>query len=188
MLQERTGNKKDSTVMDFILIAVIILVIVYIKKIFALCMTFPSPWNAIAQAAVFIAFVAGCYLFYTKRITDLRYSVVYHQPEEGEKNIFGDEKEYPWPVGTVLFERMIANKGKLIFTIEPAELVALLEPGETYGEKISAFRTERLSGAGKRKSHTLIYKKKNKLYAAFFSPTDEFAGHVRDAVAANAAR
>jgi hypothetical protein len=188
MLQERTANKKDDSTKDLILIVLIVLVFVFIKRIFTFLAGLPMPWNTIGQGALFIGLIAGCYLFFTKRISDFRYSVIYHQPGEGETNIFGDEQKYPWPEGTVLFERMVANKGRLLVTVEPSELVALVEPGETYEEKTTAFRTEHFSGKAWRKSHTLIYRRKNKLYATLFSPSQEMAAHIRNAIDANAAR
>ncbi len=188
MLQERTGNQKDDSTMDLALIVLIVLLIVFIKRIFAFFTALPMPWSTVGQVALFAGLIVGCYLFFTKRVSDYRYSVIYRQPEEGETNIFGDEKKYPWPEGTVLFERMIANKGRLLVAVEPTELVALMEPGETHPEKVTALCTEHLSGKAKRKSHTLIYRRKNKLYAVRFSPTQKMVGHIRSALAANDAR
>ncbi len=188
MLQERSDGGKDSARLDLLIIVVFVLLIVFIKRIAAFIKALPEPWNVVLQAALFLVLVALCYFLYAKRIRDYRYSIVYHQPGEGEENIFGEEKPYPWKEGTVLFERMIANKGRFVGKIEPAELVALLAPGEEYAEKIGFSRTESFSGKSARKSFSLVYRRRNKLFAVRFSPSEEMAARVREAIAANAAQ
>ncbi len=186
MLQERTGGRKDDSKLDFIYLVLLVVIIVFIRRILDFFAALPSPWNSIVQGLLFIGLIVMCYLFYAKRLCDYRYSIVYHQPAEGEENIFGEQKQYPWAEGTVLFERMVGSKGKLIEEVKPGELVALLEPGEAYIEKIGAFRLDRLATARARKCHTLIYRRKDKLYAARFTPSGEMARRIREAAAKGA--
>lgn len=179
MLQFRTGNDRDSMKRDFVIVVLLLAIMIFLRKILDLCSALANPWNMIAQGIVFAVIIALVYVVYRSRITDYRYTVIYHQPAEGEENAFGKMQPYPWDEGTVLIERMVANKGKLLETVKPEEFEALLAPEEEFSEKISFTRSENLSSKSKKKSYTLVYRRAGKLGAVYFLPSEEMAGYIK---------
>lgn len=65
---------------------------------------------------------------YKRRICAFRYTVIFQPAPEGQLDKFGNQLVWPWPIGTVLFERMVGGKGKIAQEIAPSELVALVKP------------------------------------------------------------
>lgn len=188
MHQERTGRKSESAGVDFVILIALVLAFVFARRIFDFFATFRAPWDAIAKAFLFLLICGACYYYYRARLCDFRYSIIYRQIKPGELNIFGEDKPYPWEEGTVLFERTTGKKGKFLLAVKPAQLEALLEPGEAFGEKISFLNTERYSELLARRSHTLVYRENGKLGAVRFSPTEQMVGLIREAIAAKAAQ
>lgn len=179
MFQDRTGNDKGSMWKDFVIVVLLLAMMIFLRKMLDACATLPNPWNVIAQGVVFAVLIVLCYFIYRSRITDYRYTVIYHQPAEGEENAFGKTQPYPWDEGTVLVERMVANKGRILEMIKPDEYTALLAPGEEYTDKIPFARCENLSPKSKKKSYTLVYRRDGKLGAVYFLPSDEMVNHIK---------
>lgn len=182
MYQQLSDNKKDSSTLDFILIVGLIIVAFFLRRIIDAVAALPAPYSGIGQGAVIIGIIVLCYLVYTRRVSTFRYSIVYQQPKEGEENIFGKEAPYPWPEGTVLFERMVANKGKLQETVTPDELVALVEPGEKYSSPIGFFNMNSFTGKDKKSAHLLVYRRKGRLWAARIHPDETMVSHIATAI------
>ena len=109
MYQHTNDNQKFTSVLDIILVIIILAVIVFIKKI----TTFFSsiPYGGLMNLAIFIGIVVFCLYVYKRRLCSYRYTIYYRQPE-GEDE-FGQPLTNPYPLGTMLFERMTANKGKI---------------------------------------------------------------------------
>lgn len=189
MYQQSCENKKGSSTVDVILIIALIAVIILIRRLVDLAATLPNPFNYIGQAAIVIVAVALCYLLYTRRITHFRYSIIYKQVGEGEENIFGQQQPYPWPEGTVLIERMVAEKGKLLEKIDPDELVELSAPGEAPKERVPSLDMNNFTGGKRDEARILVYRRRGKLCGARLSPDETMAGYIAEAVnRASAAR
>ncbi len=179
MHQEFVEGSKGSSKADFIILVVFILFIVFLRRIVDLLAALPTPFNAIGQILLLGLVVVALALVYDRRISNYRYTIVYRQPEEGEENEFGYAQPYPWPVGAILFERMVGKKGKILEKIDPEELVALLAPGEAYSEKIGFFNRSRLTCKRGKTAYTAVFRRKGRLYGILFHPTGELLGYIR---------
>lgn len=97
-------------------------------------------------------FVGICLFIYKRRICAFRYTVIFQPAPEGQLDKFGNQLVWPWPIGTVLFERMVGGKGKIAQEIAPSELVALVKldavglfSSKAMLKKPGFFNTERLT-------------------------------------------
>lgn len=185
MFQERTGAKDDPR-QDLFYVALILAFIIFAKNIFAILSSLPAPWDAAAKIASVAGLALAVWLFYRIRIVDYRYSVACRRDggEDGEQ----EEQAPAYAEGTVLFERMTANRGRLVERVEPRELVALIAPGGALPEGLASRDIMRCSALEAKKSHLLVYRREDRLRAVRFSPTQALAERVREAIAAIAAR
>lgn len=183
MYQETLESKKSSTALDLLLVVLLLLIIIFIKQISVWVSALPSPFNAICQLLVFALIIYIVYIVYAKRIRSYRYSILYDQPEEGAV----DENDiplprYPYETGSVFFERMIGEKGKMNEHVKPDELLSLLKPGEKWAssgdDAPSWLRTTKQSNKKRKTAHQLIYRRKGKIYLIYFHPTDALIGHI----------
>ncbi|HWQ57875.1 MAG TPA: hypothetical protein VN540_02555 [Clostridia bacterium] len=189
MLQERSGGAKDDPGMDLFFVILIVLLIVFAKNIVGLFRLLPAPWDTVVLVAAALFIAIFFYLFFTKRIVDYRYSLASGGDGEGEDGApEGDKPLIGTKEGTVLFERMIANKGRLVEKVEPEELVALVEPGKSYAERIGAGDVKRCSGLSAAKSHLLVYLRESRLMAVRFSPGTAMARRIREVIEAHETR
>ena len=179
MHQETVQGGKESAKVDFIIVVAFVFVILFIRQIIDLVAALPAPFNAIGQLALLAGVVVVLALVYDRRISGYRYTIVYRQIEEGEENEFGHAKPYPWPVGAILFERIVGKKGKILEKIDPEEFVALLAPGETYPERVGFLNSSRLTVKRSKTAHTALFRRKGRLYAIVFHPTEEMVGYIR---------
>lgn len=185
MFQERTGAKDDSR-QDLFYVALILALIVFAKNILTLIKLLPAPWSVVARILAVLGLALLFYLFFTRRIIDYRYTVSCCRDEQGDGEEGGRAPTYA--DGTVLFERMVANKDRLVEKVEPGEFVVLTAPGEALPEGLAARDIVRCSAKSANKSHLLVYRREDQLRAVRFSPTPAMAERVREAIAANAAR
>lgn len=141
----------------------------------ALKTRFDSPLPIYAAAAIFAGLI---YLIYKLRIVGWRYTVFYKEPEPEYDPRFDEEiihEDYPYPVGTVVIEKTVSAKGEILAVIKREELVALLEPGESFEAD-----EEAVLGPRKREvSSSIVFRREGKLYRAFFTPSDQFKELVR---------
>jgi len=98
---------------------------------------------------------------------------------------FGNKAEWPWPVGTVVIEKMVSNKGRIIDEIAPDELTAFVGPEEADAYfaahpeiRRSALQKERYCRPFGKKTSYLIYRRYGSLRAAAFRPDETFAAHL----------
>ena len=184
MYQQTNDNQKFSSVVDIILVIAVLAIIVFIKSITNFFTTsLPAPFNAICNIALLFLIVGFCLFVYKRRLCSYRYAIYYQEPEVREEDAFGDPVSWPYPLGAVTFERMTGGRGKLCEGMDPKDFVALLEPGEKYevnGEKISFFNYARLTVYSARTAHTLVFRRKGKLYGIYFHPNEDFIAHMKE--------
>lgn len=179
MHQEVSETKKGSAVIDIVLVAILVLMMVFIRTLLNLTQALPQPLNQIGTVLIFVILVGICYYIYAKRICSYRYTTIYAQPKEGELNAFGEAAPYSYDVGTVCFERMIANKGKIALMVLPEEIIALIAPDEPFPTLPARATEERCTTLPVKNAHKLIYKQKNRYYYASFTPSEKLVGYIK---------
>lgn len=179
MYQQKVQRQGNSAKLDFVLLFIFIMVVFFARQISSLAAALPAPFNIIVQIFLLGAIIAALLWVYEKRICSFRYSVVY----DPAANTDGDENAEPLPYkkGTLIFERMVADKGKIVECVTRDEIVALLKPGETYPEGIPFTRAGALSTLGAKASHTLIFRRNGKLHSLLFAPDEEFLKRMEEA-------
>lgn len=128
MYQQHLKDEKSTSLTDFLLVIVFLLLAIFMRQIVDFCASLPAPWRSISQLVLFAVFVGICLFIYKRRICAFRYTVIFQPAPEGQLDKFGNQLVWPWPIGTVLFERMVGGKGKIAQEIAPSELVALVKP------------------------------------------------------------
>lgn len=189
MYQQHLQNEKSTSLMDFLLVVVFLLLAVFMRQIVDFCAALPTPWRSISQLVLFAAFVGICLFIYKRRICSFRYTVIFEEAPEGQLDRYGNQLVWPWPVGTVLFERMVSNKGKIAEEIAPAELVALVKPNEVlpselFPKKPGFFSTERMTRCSRKTASTLVFLRNGKPGCILFHPDETLTAHIETLLAA----
>jgi len=179
MYQQTAQRRGNSAKLDFVLLFIFIMVVFFARQISSLAAALPAPLNIIVQVFLLGAIIAALLWVYEKRICSFRYSVVYDPAAnaEGEENA----EPLPYKKGTLIFERMVADKGKIVECVTRDEIVALLKPGEAYHEGIPFTRAGALSTLNAKASHTLIFRRNGKLHSLRFAPDGEFLKRMEEA-------
>lgn len=179
MYQQKAQRQGNSAKLDFVLLFIFIMVVFFARQISSLAAALPAPFNIIVQVFLLGAIIAALLWVYEKRICSFRYSVVYDPAANAE----GKENAEPLPYkkGTLIFERMVADKGKIVECVTRDEIVALLKPGEAYHEGIPFTRAGALSTLNAKASHTLIFRRNGKLHSLRFAPDEEFLKRMEEA-------
>lgn len=139
------------------------------------------PCSGLLQLLIFAAVVLLCRWLYKKRLCSYRFTVYTSEPDPNELDEFGDPRKNPFPLGALVAESMVGNKGKIIDIILPEEMTALLPPGEKAGK---ASFTGHLSVDSKKTAHTLLYTRNGKKHALSFHPGDELIKILNEILAA----
>lgn len=179
MYQESDDKLKGGKLMDTVLfIALIAFFFIAGGLATAMRAKFDTPLPLYAVAVIFAGLI---YLVYRLRIVGWRYTVFYKEPEAEYDPRFGEEimhEDYPYPVGTVVIEKTVSAKGEILAVIKREELIALLEPGANY-----AVDEEAVLGPKKKEvSSSIVFCREGRTYRAFFTPSEEFKGHVREII------
>ena len=116
------------------------------------------------------------YLIYRLRLVGYRYTVFFKEPEPVYDPRFDEmmlHEDYPYPVGTVVFERIVSAKGSVLLTVDRSDIVALTAPGgaSPAGEVL---RTIDLSCTKQAKAYSLYFKDETGLTRVLFAPDSEF--------------
>ncbi len=192
MYQQPLQNQKNSSKLDLLLFILFIGIALFMRQITDFFTALPAPWNTAGQILLFLMFIGICLFVYKRRLCSYRYTVIFAPAPEGELDPYGNPLEWPWPIGTVLFERMVSNKGNLVEEVPPAELLALLSPGqapesgllENGGKKPNYFNTTRMTRYSAKKAHTLVFRRKGKIRYIAFHPDETMCGHIETLLAA----
>lgn len=188
MYSQSAQRKGNSAKLDFVLLFIFIIVVFFARKLSTLAAALSAPYNIVVQIALLGAIVAVLLWVYEKRICSFRYTIVHGIKEDTavDKNAEGDaeneikaEREpLPYKIGTLLFERMVADKGKIVECVSREEVIELLKPGEAHaGEGIPFLRAGSLSINRPDESYTLIFKRGGKLHSLSFAPDEQFVAY-----------
>ena len=132
---------------------------------------------------VFAFFMAGVlYLFYRIRLVGYRYTVFHSEPETEYDPRFDEfitHEDYPYPVGSIVFERTVSAKGTIIEVVKKEELTAFLDAGTDYSSD-----SEIVCGpAKKEKSASVVFAREGKHYRIYFSPSEQFISYIKTILA-----
>lgn len=177
---EKRSTKGGDLLLVVALIALIVLARVMLNAIKAL------PYAGIVQLFVFASLIAVCFLVYKRRLSSYRFTVFNSTPAEGDLDEFGEQRKNPYPLGTFIAERMVGDKGRIMDIVSPAEMTALLAPGESMpdGEAARPAQTAFLSVDKRKTAHTLLYRRSGRLYSIAFHPTDELISILNEIISA----
>ena len=191
MYQQHLKDEKSTSLTDFLLVIGFLLLAIFMRQIVDFCASLPAPWRSISQLVLFAVFVGICLFIYKRRICAFRYTVIFQPAPEGQLDKFGNQLVWPWPIGTVLFERMVGGKGKIAQEIAPSELVALVKPdavglfsSKAMLKKPGFFNTERLTRFSSKTASMLVFERGGKAGYILFHPDETLTGHIEALLAA----
>ncbi len=178
MFQESVDRSHGSSKSDLILFLVLIAAFFTVG---AIVFWLENKFGSSIPRYVFIAAVlAALYLVYRLRIVGYRYTVFYEAPKPVYDARFDDmmlHEDYPYPVGTVVFERIVSAKGTVLLTVDRSEIECLLKPGET-SPGPSPDAVYNLACRKAEQAHSLFFRKDGRLVLVLFDPSEEFLGYV----------
>lgn len=177
MYQESDDRIKGSSLTDTVLVILLIAAFFIIGFVAS---ALKSGFETNLPIYIFAALCALCvYAVYRLRILGYRYTVFYEPPKEEYDPRFDDyvmdHEEYPYPVGTFVAERTVSARGTVIDTIDRSEILAVLKPGETYPE---VDETLVCCCHKKARSHSIVYKRDNRVIRMYVSPSEELLGYI----------
>lgn len=185
MYQFHLKEGKASSAADLLLVVFFVLVAVFMRPIVDALSSVPAPFGGILKIFMMLLFVGVCCFFYSFRLCSYRYTVIHAPRQDDEPDQYGNKAEWPWPVGTVVVEKMVSDKGKIIDVIAPDELTAFVRPEEAdaYFSAHSdvrrrSLRSERYCRPFGKNAAYLIYRRSGSLRAAAFRPDETFAAHL----------
>lgn len=179
MLQEICENGKKNRNKDAAMPMIPVMFMILAYSIFAKVGLQP-PWSIIAYALAFAVMAVVYYLVYRYYLSAFRYSLVYEPLASGEVDAFGDPLSYPYPVGTIVFERLAGKGSRLYETVRTSELREVVAPGqppsfEVSSRCVNAAYTPRT----KKNAYTLYYERNGRLHRTYFHPTEQFITRLR---------
>ena len=135
MFQESVDRSHGSSRSDLLLFLVLIAAFFTVGAVvFALENKFGS---SVPRYFFIAAVLAALYLVYRLRIVGYRYTIFYEAPKPVYDARFDDmmlHEDYPYPVGTVVFERIVSAKGSVLYAIDRKDIECVLKPGEERAE------------------------------------------------------
>lgn len=178
MYQQSVDRSHGSAKSDLVLFIVLIAAFFTVG---AIAVMLENHFDSRIPRYVFIVLVlAALYLVYRLRLVGYRYTVFYETPKAVYDERFGEEivhEDYPYPVGTLVFERIVSAKGTIIFTIDRKDIEAFLASGENYDEPVE--REYDLSCTKREKARRLIFRSKEGVRTALLIDSDEeFSAHL----------
>lgn len=176
MYQESDDKLRGSAGSDTFILIMLIAIFFIAGAIAAfLRAKFDSPLPMYIAGVVFAGIL---YLVYRLRLVGWRYTVFYEEPKPEYDPRFDEEiihEDYPYPVGTVVIERIVSAKGEIAAVIDSSEISAILEPGASAecGEEL-VFGPRK-----KEKSSSLLVTRDGKTTRIYFTPSERFLSYVR---------
>jgi hypothetical protein len=179
MFQESVDRSHGSSKSDLILFLILVAAFFGIGGIVLLL---ESKINSTIPRYAFIALVlAGVYLIYRYRLIGYRYTVFYEAPKPVYDARFDDmmiHEDYPYPVGTVVFERIVSAKGVILLTVDKSEIEAICKPGEEKPEAVVDGVSNNVACRKESKSYCMYYRKDGRLNKLYFDPSEQFLGYL----------
>lgn len=182
MLQEREETPRRSPIRDLILVFVLLALIILARGIMTAVRTL--PYGGALQILLFLLVILLVYGVYKKFILDYRYTLTFAEPDPADVDAFGDVRKNPYPLGSLIVERMVGDKAKLFEAVMPEEYVCLLPPAADgpvgAGEK---YKTLHLTVRSKKQAYSLYFRRSGTLYRLFFAPSAAFAAKLDGMIA-----
>ena len=179
MYQQSVDRSHGSSKSDLILFIVLVAAFFLVG---AIVLYLENRFSSTVPRYVFIGAVLAClYAVYRLRLIGYRYTAFYEEPKPVYDETLGEtiiHEDYPYPVGTLVFERIISAKGVILFSVDKADIVALFKPGEDPAEYRSL---EKLNLACRKaeQSHSLIFNKDGKRVKLYFDPDEKYLQCIR---------
>lgn len=170
------GSSKKDLMLFVLLIVVFFLlgsVMLYIENIS----------QSLIPRYVFIGCVLlALYLLYRFRLVGYRYTVFYKELDPIYEPKLDPTKpiESPYPIGTVIFERIVSAKGTILVTLSAKDIISIEPCGiNTINDQPDILNV----CVGKKRERYLLTYRKNDLQACIlFSPNEEFLIHLDEAM------
>lgn len=143
-------------------------VVLYLEKLFS---------SSIPRYVFIGIALAALYLIYRLRLVGFRYTVFYKEAEPVYDPRFDDmilHEDYKYPVGTIVFERIVSAKGAILLTVDKKDILALTAPGEAFSLDSSIAHSADYSCTKSEKAHSLYFKKDGDVCRVLFAPDAEF--------------
>jgi len=188
MLQER--NENGAAKASDIILAIGLIMLAVFSNI-ALKALAPTLGQGVGRMVAFLLFVAACGLIYKKRLSSYRYTLYYQEPEEGDGGEYNQTPEHQFSVGTLVVESMVGDKAQTVIEVAACEMQALFKPDGpssvitgNEGNKPAKIHKLSLTKGPNVKAHSLFFFQQGKCYMLYFSPSDEMARLLNEAIAA----
>lgn len=123
-----------------------------------------------------IAF-AALYLIYRMRLVGYRYTIFYKEAEPVYDPRFDDmmlHEDYQYPVGTIVFERIVSAKGAILLTIDKKDIIALASPDEAFTPDAPIAHSADYSCTKSDRAHSLYFYRNGEVCRVLFAPDSEF--------------
>lgn len=178
MYQQDQG-KKPSALIDFLL------VVALIGTMIAIGYAMNALGGVLDRTLVNILFVAivvlACLLVYNRRLSAFRYTLFYEEPEPYEDPAYGGivTPKLACPIGTLIVQKGIADKGKVLETVYLDDMEELIPPNGSstisVGEGVKV-KTLILTKGKAETAHTLVFTRDGAVYRLLFHPDEKLAG------------
>ncbi len=178
MYQQSVDRSHGSSKSDLILLLVLVAAFFSAGAIvFAL----ESRFTTRLPRYIFIGAVLLClYLVYRLRLVGYRYTVFYEAPKPVFDEKLGEtiiHEDYPYPLGTVVFERIVSAKGTKLFAVDRTDIIRFAKPGEACPEAEGADVID-LSCRRADQAHALVINKDGRRVKVLIDPDEEFARYL----------
>ncbi len=178
MYQQDQG-KKPSALIDFLL------VVALIGAMIAIGYAMNALGSILDGTLVNILFVAivvlACLLVYNRRLSAFRYTLFYEEPEPYEDPAYGGivTPKLAYPIGTLIVQKGIADKGKVLETVYLDDMEELIRPNGpaaiSVGEGVKV-KTLKLTRGKSETAHTLVFTRDDVVYRLQFHPDEKLTG------------
>ncbi len=182
MYQQSVDRSGGSSKKDLLLFGLLILLFFLLGSVM---LYLENTFKSMIPRYVFIGMVlVGLYLIYRLRLIGYRYTVFFKETDpiyEPRLDASGPI-ESPYPVGTVIFERIISAKGTILLTLNVSDIIGI----ERCENESAPVKKDVLNVcAGKKLDKYLIsYRKGGTTAFVLFNPDAEFLAHLHEAMEA----
>ncbi len=173
MLREVYQSDKSTPKSDLLLVAVLLVLFIFARYISVLLRSLPL--GALWQLLLFGGLLGFVYYIYKTRLISFRYTLTYEAIDPEKSEMFGEDVANPYPLGSLLIERMSGSRGKPMEMILAQEYTELLAPDETGNAPVEKKNRISMTSQSKKKAYRLLFQRDGKSYCLYFSPSEAMA-------------
>ena len=163
---------------------IFILMILLFFLLGAIMLYLENTFSTNVPRYIFIGIILiGLYAFYRLRLIGYRYTVFYKPLEpvyDPRFDAMRPVESYPYPVGTVIFERIVSAKGTILLTLDVSEIISVdkfsVDNAANHGKSLN------VRSSNKGDAYILVYSKNGVEGSVLFSPDEEFLEHLHEAI------